>query len=132
MKKISKIIYIFIIIITIFSFCCKVNATDFWKKAQDFIDQGMEGKNEQYLTSTKTMEEVAKKEFQTVIDFIWSIGLLTIFISTVVLGIKYMLVSPDEKSKIKQATTPYIIGVVIIFGAVTIWKFIIDVLNGSL
>ena len=43
-----------------------------------------------------------------------------------------MLVLPQEKSRLKQATTPYIIGVVIIFGALTIWKFMIFVLDGSL
>lgn len=41
-----------------------------------------------------------------------------------------MLVNPNEKSRIKQATTPYIIGVVVIFGAVTIWKLIINILEG--
>ena len=132
MKRTYKIICILIISIVVFSLTCKVNAIDFWDKAQDFIDVGMEGKNETYLSTTTTMEETAKNKFEQVIDFLWSIGLLMIFISTVILGIKYMLVSPNEKSNIKQATTPYIVGVVIIFGALTIWKFVIDVLNGSL
>jgi len=43
-----------------------------------------------------------------------------------------MLVLPNEKSRIKQATTPYIIGVVIIFGALTIWRLVIQILEGSL
>lgn len=135
MKKTYKIICILIISIVVFSLTCKVNAIDFWDKAQDFIDVGMEGQSESQLGANSSiikMENQAKDGFQKVIDFLWSIGLLMIFISTVVLGIKYMLVSPNEKSNIKQATTPYIVGVVIIFGALTIWKFVIDVLNGSL
>lgn len=132
MEKICKIMYILMIIAVIFMISYEVQAIDFWKQAKDWIDTGMEGKTETYLGTTNAMEQNAKERFQQVIDFLWSIGLLTIFISTVILGIKYMLVAPNEKSKIIQATTPYIIGVVIIFGAVTIWKFIIDVLNGSL
>lgn len=71
-------------------------------------------------------------KFEELIDFLWGLGLLVVMISTVVLGIKYMLVLPDEKSRIKQATTPYVIGVIIIFGALTIWKFIIQILDGNL
>lgn len=134
MRKVCKVIYVLIIIISFFSTFYEVNAigpdvVNFWEKAQLFIQEGMEGKAEDPLSTTNTMEQLAKRRFEAVLDFIWGLGLLTIFISTVVLGIKYMFVSPSEKSKIKQATTPYIIGVVIIFGAVTIWKFIIEVLN---
>lgn len=132
MKKIYKIMYVLLIISCVFMITCESNATGFWSTAKDWIDTGVEGKEESPLSTTKTMEEVAKTEFQKVIDFIWSLGLLTIFICTIILGIRYMFVPPGEKSRIKQATTPYVVGVVIIFGAVTIWKFIIDLLNGSL
>ena len=70
--------------------------------------------------------------FKSIVDFLWGLGLLAVLASTVILGIKYMLVNPNEKSRVKQATTPYIIGVVIIFGAVTIWKLVIDILEGSM
>ena len=135
MKKTYKIICVLMIIMTIFSITYKVNAINFWEEAKNFISDGIEGKSESYLGSESSlikMEDKAKDEFKKLIDFLWSIGLLTIFISTVVLGIKFMLVSPSEKSKIKQAATPYIVGVVIIFGALTIWKFVIDILDGSL
>lgn len=132
MKKMYKIMYVLLIILIVFTITCESNATGFWNKAKDWIDTGVKGKSESSLSTTTSMENVAKTEFQKVIDFIWGLGLLTIFICTVILGIKYMFVPPGEKSKIKQATTPYVIGVVIIFGAVTIWKFIIDLLNGSL
>lgn len=130
MKKVYKIICILIIITTIFMISREVKATDFWDKAQEFIEVGVSGKTD--LDPLVDMESDSKTKFQEMLDFLWSIGLLTIFISTVILGIKYMLVSPNEKSKVIQATTPYIVGVVIIFGAVTIWKLVIDILNGSL
>ena len=43
-----------------------------------------------------------------------------------------MFAVPEEKSRIKQATTPYVVGVVIIFGALTIWKFVIMLLENVL
>lgn len=133
MKNIcTKIIYTLIIISVIFSITYEVVAADFWANAKDFIEVGVAGKSESHLATASSMDNIARTEFQKVIDFLWSLGLLTIFISTVILGIRYMLVSPNEKSDIKRAVTPYIVGVVIIFGALTIWKLVIDVLNGSL
>lgn len=132
MKKIYKTIYVLLIIFCIFIITCESHATGFWSIAKDWINTGMEGKSESALESGKAMETISKRNFSKLIDFLWGIGLLTIFICTIILGIKYMFVPPGEKSRIKQATTPYVIGVVIIFGAVTIWKLVIDVLNGSL
>lgn len=135
MKKICKIIYILIILITIMFIPCNVNAkSDIWSIGKDFINTGVQ--KDGMTAETKTIFEKlgldTKEGFAELIDFLWGIGLLVIFISTVVLGIKYMLVLPGEKSRLKQATTPYIIGVVIIFGALTIWKFIIMILDGNL
>lgn len=133
MKKIYKIMYILLIISCVFMITCESNATGFWNKAKDWIDTGVAAQNESTMNvSGTTIDSTAKQKFQYLIDFLWGIGLLTIFICTIILGIKYMFVPPGEKSKVIQATTPYIIGVVIIFGAVTIWKLVIDVLNGSL
>lgn len=134
MGRVYKIIYVFIIVVAFFSTFYEVNAIgsdviNIWEKAELFIKEGIVVQSDPLISQGSYMGRQAKVRFQTVLDFIWSIGLLTIFLSTVVLGIKYMFVSPNEKSKIKQATTPYIIGVVIIFGAVTIWKFIIEVLS---
>lgn len=129
MRKIHKTIYVLLIIFCIFIITCESHATGFWTIAKDWLIVGANGQ-------TEAMGNVANMgsnpKFMKLIDFLWSIGLLTIFISTIILGIKYMFVPPGEKSRVIQATTPYIIGVVIIFGAVTIWKLVIDVLNGSL
>lgn len=145
MNKRMKKIFIVIILISFFS-CIfyEVNAMGIWEQAKSFLREG--AKNPGMLQETKNAEEKTKEiinkffdlgiktrsGFEELIDLLWGLGLLTIFISTVILGIKYMLVLPEEKSRIKQATTPYIIGVTIIFGCLTIWKLVIVVLDGSL
>lgn len=133
MKKIKRIIIIQIIIIIMFAFLCTVNASNIWNVAQGFLRTGREKPG---MTTSSPLQnilgETSKSKFAELIDFIWGLGLLTIFISTVILGMKYMFVNPAEKSRIKQATTPYIVGVTVIFGALTIWKFVIIILDGSL
>lgn len=98
---------------------------DIWGTGQDFLDIGSTG----YSDFDSSLTRAA---FKKAIDFLWGLGLLVVFASTVILGIKYMLVNPNEKSRIKQATTPYIIGVVVIFGALTIWKLLIEIFEGSI
>lgn len=134
MKKICKVISIYIIVLILFSFVYTVNASDIWQTGKKFIGIGASkiGLTEENPEILKKLGIDTKLKFKELIDFLWGLGLLTIFIATVILGIKYMLVLPQEKSRIKQATTPYIIGVVIIFGALTIWKTVIGVLDGVL
>jgi len=143
MKKVCKIVLIFLIILNLYSTIFNVKAAGpgggaaggggtrqetsqgIWDIGKDFLNLGAGGYN-------KYDSEKVNNAFIRIVDFLWGLGLLIVIISTVVLGIKYMLVNPNEKSRVKQATTPYIIGVVIIFGAVTIWKFIIDILEKSM
>ena len=134
MKKLCKIIFVFVTIISIYFNIYTINAKDIWEIGKDFLETGASttGMTDENSKLFEAIGVDTKAGFEELIDFLWGIGLLAIFISTIVLGIKYMLVSPAEKSKLKQSTTPYIIGVVIIFGALTIWKFIIVVLDGSL
>lgn len=45
-------------------------------------------------------------------------------IATLVLAIKYMYSSPDEKAGIKKQLIPFIIGGVLVFGAVTLIRWV--------
>jgi len=146
MKKLNKILCILLMMICIFSIPSEVYATgiiDIFGAGKIFIQEGMEELTLEFDDifnpdgligkASKTLGKwLAKDIFMNIIDALWAIGLLVVFISTVVLGIKYMFVLPQEKSRLKQATTPYLIGVVAIFGALTIWRFLIMVLDGSI
>jgi hypothetical protein len=134
MKKLYKITIILFIIITIFSINYRVNAKDIWAIGKAFIVRGSKdvGTLDEGTALLNKLGINTKGKFEELIDFLWGLGLLAIFITTITLGIRYMFVLPSERSRIIQATTPYVVGVVIIFGALTIWKFIIIILDGSL
>lgn len=136
MKKICKIMFVLLIIANICLMTNEVHASgglsDIWQSGQSFLDKGTDTESWGDKVSSFLSDFTARSRFNDIISFIWGLGLLVVFISTVVLGIKYMLVSPNEKSRIKQATTPYLIGTIIIFGALTIWRLIIDMLEGSM
>ena len=135
MKKICKILLITIILLIMCNICYKVNAADdmdIWKKGKNWIDTGLTEHNGTVTTTMNNLNNKAKTGFKTIIDFLWGIGLLAAFVTTVIMGIKMMTVPPGEKSRIKQSLTPYIVGIIIIFGALTIWKLLIQILDGSL
>ena len=128
MKKVLKIVLIFLIILNLYSIIFNVFAVpgDIWETGKNFLNDGASIDSDHFNTTS------VNDSFEEIVGFLWGLGLLIVFIATVVLGIKYMLVNPNEKSRVKQATTPYIIGVVIIFGALTIWRVVIALFEGSM
>lgn len=52
------------------------------------------------------------------------IGAAVAIIATFILGMKYMYSSPDEKAEIKKKLIPYIIGGILVFGAVQLVKLV--------
>ena len=45
-------------------------------------------------------------------------------IAAIILGIKYMYSSPEDKAEIKKKLVPFIIGGVLVFGAVQLVKIV--------
>lgn len=76
---------------------------------------------------------VDKGELKSTSNFIYNILLgISMIIAVIVgmlLGIKYMSAGSEDKAAIKETLVPYIISCCLIFGAFTIWKFIINVLS---
>ena len=46
-----------------------------------------------------------------------------------ILGIQFMVASADEKAKVKEAIIPFIVGCIVVFGAFTIWKMVVNIGN---
>ena len=47
----------------------------------------------------------------------------------IILGIKYMMASSEDKAQIKETLIPYVVSCVIMFGAFTIWKIVITIIQ---
>ena len=66
-------------------------------------------------------------------DFLYNvllgISMIIAVIVGMVLGIKYMLATSEEKADIKQTLPAYIVSCVVVFGAFTIWKLVINMIQ---
>ena len=89
--------------------------------ADDFIKQGE-------LTS-----DIDEDQLHNTSNFLYNlflgIGIITAVGVGIVLGIKYMVGSVDEKAELKQVLIGYLVSCIVIFGAFGIWKLVIEILK---
>ena len=67
---------------------------------------------------------------KNIYNILLTIGIVVAVISGIIIGIKYMLGSVEEKADIKGLLISYIAGCVIVFGAFAIWKLVVTILQG--
>ena len=72
------------------------------------------------LTGTKTKAKEIEKVGNAVIQVLSVVGSIISVIVIVVLGIKYMMGSAEEKAEYKKTLLPYIIGAALVFAASSI------------
>lgn len=94
---------------------------DVLNDGESFINSG----NEEKINITE-LQSFSKNIY----NILFTIGIVVAVITGIVIGIKYMLGSVEEKADIKGLLIPYIVGCIIIFGAFAIWKLVVDILQG--
>lgn len=125
MKNISKILVVFILTILLIANSAYINVfaadpdSDFKKQADSWME----------LVKTEGEKDSTRgnwSNFSDLAGILWGAGVVIVFVCGVILGIKYMFSSADEKANIKESLTPYIVGTVIILGALSIWAFLVN------
>ncbi len=67
---------------------------------------------------------------QRIIGFLQTVGVIISVIILIVIGIKYMLGSAEEKAEYKKTLMPYFIGAILIFAASAFAQAIYDFVTG--
>lgn len=102
MKKISKILYVLLMTMMICSIASNVLATD----PSQFNGDGV------------TVQTTGAGNFvNQLIGIIQFVGSAASVIVLIILGIKYMMGSAQEKAEYKKTMIPYLIGAIIVFAA---------------
>lgn len=119
MKKKIKIIALALIIL-IFANMTISNAgnSDIMGTAKNWIDLGK--------SKQSTSGGANWSSFNDLAGMLWGAGIFVIVIIGGILGIKYMFSSLEEKANIKESILPFILGAIIILGALTIWKLSVE------
>lgn len=77
--------------------------------------------------------KISTGELQNLSNMIYNIllvtGIIIAIIVGLVMGIKFIIGSIEEKAQIKEMLIPYILGCVVVFGAFAIWQIIVNLLQ---
>ncbi len=133
MNKISKIFIISIIILLFVNISNKVRAVEIQsemdeiKLATTSINPDDYDPSKNPLTTTDA-EKVTKK-VGVVLGAIRNFSAVVSVIALMIIGLKYMLGSVEEKANYKATMMPYIIGCVMAVAGTTLVSFIYDAVN---
>ncbi len=67
---------------------------------------------------------------QKIMGILQTLGIVVAVIVLMVLGIKYMMGSAEEKAEYKKTMIPYVVGAILIFGATTIANMVFQFASG--
>ena len=117
MKKATKIIAVVLIMLTLVLGISTISSADSVDPGQ--IANGLHG------TTSDAQEDITGIGNQ-IIGIITTVGVVVAVVILLVLGIKYMMGSAEEKAEYKKTMIPYIIGAVLIFAASNVAGMIYD------
>ena len=126
-KKMAAIITILISVILTFNLPIYSNATtidSIFSGAQSFLSAG-----DGSIAGAPSQDKLAQIS-NTVSNVLLTIAVAVTFISIAVMGVNFAIQTVEDKAKIKEAMVPWMIGVLVSFGAYGIWKITMTVLYG--
>ena len=82
------------------------------------------------LTPTYNGTGEIKTVGQNIMGILNTVGIVVAVIVLMVLGIKYMMGSAEEKAEYKKTMIPYIVGAILIFAATTLANMVYKFANG--
>lgn len=126
-RKITKILIITIIALTLLGTCSKVfgfSLDDIFSSGKEFIEKGSE--------DTVISTEDAIDAFVPVGITLVGIATIVLVVVGLIMGVKYMIAGANEKAQLKQKLIYFVISVVLVYGATGIFAIVINVFNNIL
>ena len=122
MKKVTKILSIIMLVIMMVSCFSTVFAATSMNPT--------EWKNDQKINANQINTTDVKNFSASIINVVAIVGSAAAIITLIILGIKYMIGSAEEKAEYKKTLLPYIIGAAMVFGASLLVGVIYNFMNG--
>ncbi len=119
MKKTNKIIVTLCIILTMITLCTTVFANPL-KPTDLYPDAGIT------VGGQTEIQNLGKQ----IVGLVQTVGVVIAVVILLVLGIKYMMGSAEEKADYKKSMIPYIVGAILIFASTTIVNIVYNLAIG--
>ena len=103
---------------------------DLLNSGKNFISGGESQQKDQNNQPLTIDEGLLGDTVGFIYKIVLSIASLLVVIVGMIIGIQFMMASSaDEKAKWKETLKVYVVGVIVIYGALGIWYFILNILN---
>ena len=122
-RKIVKIIVCIIMLLIFILYMQPSYASNIIKEAQEWFEGGKTG-GETIMNSQDTANAIAP-----ISQLLFWAGIITLFIAGTVMGIKFIMASPEEQGKLKGQLIGLVIAAIVILGAYTIWELSYNFMN---
>lgn len=122
-RKIVKIIVCIIMLLIFILYMQPSYASNIIKEAQEWFEGGKTG-GETIMNSQDTANAIAP-----ISQLLFWAGIITLFIAGTVMGIKFIMASPEEQGKLKGKLIGLVIAAIVILGAYTIWELSYNFMN---
>lgn len=121
-RKVIIIVILSIILMFNLPIYSKASMSTVFSDAQQFITDGG--------TASGVDESKLKDISDTISSILLTVAIAVTFISIAVMGINFAIQTVEEKAKIKEAMVPWVIGIIVSFGAFGIWKLVVNIFSG--
>ena len=91
-----------------------------WQQATEWMTKGKEANDNNQISYTN---------WSQLAGILWGVGIWTSIISGAILGIRFMIVTPEKKAQVKDSLMVWLIGTVIVIGALSIWNMMINLVD---
>lgn len=122
-RKIVKIIVCIIMLLIFILYMQPSYASNIIKEAQEWFEGGKAG-GETIMNPQDTANAIAP-----ISQLLFWAGIITLFIAGTVMGIKFIMASPEEQGKLKGQLIGLVIAAIVILGAYTIWELSYNFMN---
>ncbi len=89
-------------------------------------DKFMSERDAEHTNPLGENKESLKSFSKTLSGILLTVGIVIAVIIGGILGIKFMTGAAEEKADVKQLLIPYIVGCIVVFGAITIWSIVVN------
>lgn len=120
-KRTLIIVISIIFILSIPKYSQALSFDELWQSGKDF--ENAANNSEAVVPQESQMQGIS----QTVSNILLTVAVGVTLISGAIMGVNIIIQSAEEKAKVKESMVPWMIGIIITFGAYGIWKITMNI-----
>lgn len=124
-KKIGVILFVLILVLLIPRCVYATTLDEIIQKGDGFLGIGAKENKANPAIDESSLSDTSKMIF----NILYPIAVAILLGVGIIIGIMFMVGSVETQVKVKEILIPYSVGAIVIFGAFTIWKIVVNIMQ---